>query len=42
MRLPKEQAKWEILLEPMGADGAYLLKAVRTAPDTLQLWELPG
>jgi len=42
MRLPKEQAKREALLEQMGADGAFLLEAVRTAPDTLQLWELPG
>ena len=42
MSLPKEQAEREALLEKFGADGAFLLEAVRTAPDVLQLPELAG
>jgi transposase len=42
MSLPKEQAEREALLEKIGADGAFLLEAVRTAPDALQLPQLAG
>ncbi len=42
MRLPKEQAEREALLETIGADGAFLLEAVQTAPEAEQMRELPG
>ncbi len=42
MRLPKESAEREALLETIGADGALLLEAVRTSPAAEPLLELPG
>ena len=42
MRLPKERAEREALLETIGEDGAFLLEAVRTAAEAEQLWELPA
>ncbi len=42
MRLPKEQAERQTLLETIGADGAFLLEAVRTAVEAEQLQELSG
>jgi len=42
MRLPKENAKREALLETIGADGVLLLEAVRTTTAAEQLQELPG
>ena len=36
MRLPKEQAEREALLEKVGADGMYLWEAVRTATEAEQ------
>ena len=42
MRLPKDRAEREKLLETIGADGWRLLEAVRTAPQTEQLRQLAG
>jgi len=42
MRLPKEPAEREVLLETIGEDGAFLLEAVQTAAGAEQLRELPG
>jgi transposase len=42
MRLPKERPEREALLETIGADGLYLLEAVKAAPDTKYLCELVG
>ena len=42
MRLPKESAEREALLETIGADGVLLLEAVRTIPAAEPLQELPG
>jgi transposase len=42
MRLPKDRAERETLLETIGADGLWLLEAVRTAPQTEQLRQLAG
>jgi transposase len=42
MRLPKEQAERDALLETIGADGLFLLEAVRTAPEAEGLRESAG
>lgn len=42
MRLPKERAEREKLLETIGRDGLLLLEAVRTAPQTEELRPLAG
>lgn len=42
MRLPKERPEREALLETIGADGMFLLEAVRTAAEAERLSELPG
>jgi transposase len=42
MRLPKERTEREALLETIGADGMFLLEAVRTAAEAEQLRALPG
>jgi transposase len=42
MRLPKEQAEREALLETIGADGLFLLEAVRTVPEAEGLRESGG
>jgi transposase len=42
MRLPKEQAEREALLETIGADGLFLLEAVRTVPEAEGLRESAG
>ena len=42
MRLPKERAERERLLETIGRDGLALLEAVRTAPQAKQLQQLAG
>ena len=42
MRLPKERAERERLLETIGEDGLRLLEAVRTAPQAEQLQQLAG
>jgi transposase len=42
MRLPKEKAEREAMLETIGTDGAYLLEAVRTSAKAEQLRQLKG
>jgi transposase len=41
-RLPKERPEREALLETIGADGLYLLNAVKGAPEAENLRQLPG
>lgn len=42
IRLPKEKAEREAWLEAIGADGMYLLEAVRLSAQAEQLHQLPG
>jgi transposase len=42
MRLPKKRSEREALLETIGADGFYLLDAIKGAPEAETLRQLPG